>query len=428
MRGLQKELDFNCKIGYNKGMKLKSLKGFITEEKNTHMEHLEDLVFNEGTSGTQKAINFIKDLRDMLAGHSKTKISATVKWDGAPAIFAGIDPRDGKFFVAKKGVFNKEPKIYKTAAEIDADTDGDLATKFKVALTEFKKLGIKSGVYQGDLMFTKDDLKKQVIEGETYITFHPNTIVYAVPDNSDLATKIKKAKIGVVWHTTYTGTSFETMKASFGKGIVQHLTSNANIWMDDANYKDYSGTATFTANETALLNGLITKMQSKFNGIKREAIDAIGQNEELLMQIKTYNNTKIRSGEGFADTKSHVKGLFDYIHAKLEPKQKTEKGKAAGEEKRKAVLRYFSEHNPQDIQDIFDLVNIITEAKEMVVAKMNQAGHISTFLKTASGFKTTSVEGFVAIDHLKGGAVKVINRMEFSRSNFSADIIKGWQR
>lgn len=409
-------------------MKLKSLKGYIVEEKNTHMEHLEDLIFNEGSAGTKKAINFLKDLRDMLAGHSTSKITATVKWDGAPAIFAGIDPRDGKFFIAKKGVFNKEPKIYKTNAEIDADTTGDLAAKFKVALTELKKLGIKSGVYQGDLMFTKSDLKKETIDGQKYITFHPNTIVYAVPENSDLANTIKQAKIGVVWHTTYTGDSFETMKASFGKSIVQHLKPTPSVWMDDANYKDYSGTATFTAAETTVINGLINKAQTKFNGIKLEALDAISQNEELLMQIKTYNNTKIRSGEGFSDTKAHVKGLFDYIHAKLEPKQKTEKGKAAGEEKRKAVLKYFSEHNPQDIQDIFDLANAMTEAKDMIVAKMNQAGHISTFLKTTNGFKTTGVEGFVAIDHLKGGAVKVINRMEFSRSNFSADIIKGWQR
>ena len=120
------------------------LKEFIKEEKNTHMEHVEDLVFNEGVTGTRKAIAFLLSLRDMLAGHSKSKITATVKWDGAPAIFAGIDPRDGKFFVAKKGVFNKEPKIYKTPKEIDADTSGDLAEKFKTALKELSKLGIKS--------------------------------------------------------------------------------------------------------------------------------------------------------------------------------------------------------------------------------------------------------------------------------------------
>ena len=195
---------------------MKTLKTLISEaEQNVHMEHVEDLVFNEGVDGTRKAINFLRDLRDMLAGNSSSKVTATVKWDGAPAIFAGIDPRDGKFFVAKKGVFNKNPKVYKTAAEVDADTQGDLATILKIALTEFKKLGIKKGVYQGDLMFTKADLKTETIDGEKYTTFHPNTIVYAVPYNSQLASKVRAAKIGVVWHTTYTGNSFKTMTASF---------------------------------------------------------------------------------------------------------------------------------------------------------------------------------------------------------------------
>lgn len=406
-------------------------KSYLVEQKNTHMEHLEDLIFNEGVSGTRQAINFLRDLRDMLAGHSNSKVSATVKWDGAPAVFIGVDPRDGKFFVAKKGVFNKEPKVYKTAKEIDEDTSGDLAAKLKVALTEFKKLGIKSGVYQGDLMFTKSDLKKEVIDGESYITFHPNTIVYAVPEGSELATKIKAAKIGVVWHTTYTGDSFETMKASFGQSIISKMTHVPSVWMDDANYKDYSGTATFTAEETTELNGLLSKIGSKFNNIHAETIDAIHKNEDLLVAIKTYNNTKVRSGEGFGDAKSHVKGLFDYIHTKYQKEidsKKTEKGKSVQEEKRKAILKYFAEHDPSQIQAIFELAQLMTQAKEMIVTKMNQAGHISTFLRTINGFRTTGVEGFVAIDHLKGGAVKIVNRMEFSKANFSPDIIKGWQK
>ena len=174
-----------------------NLKDFLKEDKNTHMTHAEELIFIEGVVGARRAINFLRDLRDMLAGHSKTKVTATVKWDGAPAIFCGIDPRDGKFFVAKKAIFNKEPMIYKTNAEIDADTSGDLASKLKVALVELSKLGIKSGVYQGDLMFT-DDLKKETIDNESYITFHPNTIVYAVPLDSELGKSIRRAKIGIV--------------------------------------------------------------------------------------------------------------------------------------------------------------------------------------------------------------------------------------
>jgi len=377
---------------------VKTLKNYIVEQKNTHMTHVEDLVFDGGVDGTRQAIKFLQDLRDMLAGNSKTKITATVKWDGAPAVFAGIDPTDKKFFVAKKGVFNKNPIVYKTNAEIDADTSGDLAAKLKVALAEFKKLGIKSGVYQGDLMFT-DDKKIVTIDGQKYVTFHPNTIVYAVPVGTELANKIMKAKIGVVWHTTYTGSTFESMTASFGKSIVSKMTQSASVWMDDANYKDYSGTATFTQEQTKELTAILSQAGTLFSSIPAATLNAIKDNEDLNMAVNTYNNSKVRAG-----------------------------GKAGKEEKRKAVLSFFATHDKAEIVKIFDLVNLLAKAKLMIITKMNDAGHINTFLKTTSGYKVTGVEGFVAIDHLTGGAVKIVDRLEFSKSNFSADIIKGWQR
>lgn len=395
------------------------------------MEHVEDMLLDGGVNGARKAINFLRDLRDMLAGHSKNKITATVKWDGAPAIFAGIDPRDGKFFVAKKGVFNKEPKIYKTQAEIKQDLSGELATKFSIALEEFSKLGIKKGVYQGDLMFTKGDVKIAEIEGQKYHTFHPNTIVYAIPVGTALGNTISKAKIGVVWHTTYTGSSFETMSASFGKGIVEHLKHVPSIWMDDANYKDYSGTATFTAEETKEVTAILSEAGSVFASMKPEVLNGISSDEDLLMAVKTFGNTKVRRGEEIGNTVLYVKELFNYIYDKYQKEidnKKTEKGRSTTEEKRKKILAFFANHPQNEIAKIFELANLLVRAKKIIIAKMNQAGHISTFLKTTNGFKTTGVEGFVAIDHLTGGAVKIVDRMEFSKSNFSADIIKGWQK
>ncbi len=381
--------------------------------------------------GTRKAINFLRDLRDMLAGHTSNKIATTVKWDGAPAIFAGVDPSDGKFFVAKKGIFNKNPKIYKTNKDIDADLEGELNVKFKVALKELAKLGIAKGVYQGDMMFTKDDLSTETIDGQEFITFHPNTIVYAVPSDSDLAAKIRKANLGIVWHTTYTGESFETMSASFGKSIVTNMKHVPSVWMDDANYKDYSGTATFTAAETKQITAILSNIGKLFNSTTAATINAIHQNPDLLMAVKTFNNSKIRNSEKITDTSKHVTDLYNYIHDKYEKeivKRKTEAGKATQEAARKEVLKFFVEHDKKDIIAIFDLANLIVDAKNMIIEKMNNAGHIKTFLRTAAGFKTTGVEGFVAIDHLSGGAVKIVDRLEFSRANFSADIIKGWQR
>jgi len=349
----------------------------------------------------------------------------------SPAIFAGIDPRDGKFFIAKKGVFNKEPKIYKTDAEIDADTSGELADKFKIALKNFKKLGIKSGVYQGDLMFTKGDVKSEVIDGEKYSTFHPNTIVYAVPYSADLAKKIRSAEIGVVWHTTYTGDSFETMSATFGKSIVDKLKPTPTVWMDDANYHDYSGTASFTAAETEYVTEMLSKIGALFHDVSAGALNYISNDEDLLGLVLTYNNSKIRAGQTITNPKEHVKGLFDWIYERYQKEidaKKTEKGKVGWEEKRKKVLSFFAAHDQAEIVKIFELSILLGQVKKPIIEKMNKAASIKTFLKTKNGFEVTGVEGFVAIDKLSGGAVKIVDRMEFSRANFSADILKGWQK
>ena len=199
---------------------MRSFKSFITEDKNLHMTHAEDAVIDGGIKGTRNVINYLRDIRDMLGGSTKSSVNISVKWDGAPAVFAGTDPSDGKFFVAKKGVFNKNPKVYKTHADIDADTvgKGDLNSKLKVALDEFSKLGIK-GVVQGDFLYERSDIKEETIDGESHLTFHPNTIVYAVPKASELGKAILGSKVGVVWHTVYRGDAFESMSASFGEEI-----------------------------------------------------------------------------------------------------------------------------------------------------------------------------------------------------------------
>lgn len=412
---------------------MKSLKNFIryvSEEKNVHMEHIEDLIFNEGVDGTRRAINFLRDLRNMLAGNTTNKVTATVKWDGAPAIVAGIDPRDNQFFVAKKGVFNKTPKVYKTLSEIDADVTGDLATKLKIALQEFKKLKIKSGVYQGDLMFTAADLKTEVIDGQSYTTFHPNTIVYAVPYESALAKRIRVAKIGVIWHTKYVGSSFENMQAEFGHSIIKNMGSTSSVWMDDASYKDYSGTATFTQAETQTLTDMLSNMGKLFNSIPATTINAISDDPDLLLLVKTHNNSIVRTGKRLSP-EDHVDGLFKWIYDRFEKEieaKKTEKGKKSNEEKRKKILAFFANHSKSNLVKVFKLASMIADAKMVIISKMNQAGHLTTFVRTTSGFKITGVEGFVAIDHLSGGAVKIVDRMEFSKNNFSPDIIKGWQR
>ena len=409
---------------------MKKFTSYITEARNTHMEHIEDNVLNGGVDGARESINYLRSLRDMLSGSSDAGIDVSRKWDGAPAIFAGTDPSDDKFFVAKKGIFNKNPKTYKTAAEVDADTSGDLADKLKLALKYLPDLNIK-GVIQGDFLYSKKDLKTIKKKGTSYLVFHPNTIAYAVPDNIPLAKTIKRSKIGIVWHTKYTGTSLETMEASFGENIANSLTTSTNVWSTDAEYKDQTGTATFTKKETKDLTAILSNAGKTFKKIDASGLNGISEDDELLLRMKTFLNTKVRKQERVSNVKKAVTEMIDYMHKyyKVETdKRKSARGKAAVDDRKKLVMKYFSSTNKTNLENILELMNYIVDAKLMLIKKMNQASELATFVQTDKGFKTTGEEGFVVIDKLGKNAVKLVDRMEFSFANFSDKVIKGWQR
>jgi hypothetical protein len=399
----------------------------MKEAKNTHMTHIEDLVLDGGVKGTRAAINALRSLRDMLSGNNSGSHSVTVKWDGAPAVFAGIDPSDGKFFVAKKGIFNKNPKVYKSYNDIEADTSGDLSTKLKIAYTELKKLGIK-GVIQGDIMFTSADLKEETIDSEKYITFHPNTIVYAIPKKQ--ATDVLNANIGVVWHTSYTGSTFESMKASFGVNV-NSLKKVKSVWSKSADLPNLTGVATFSKKDTATVTELLSNAGTIFQQISATILKEVSENEEINRAINTFNNTKVRQAEKIIDADRHVKELMSWIQNKYQKdidKLKSDKGKNRKAGQRDEVMKFFSPANKKGLTLMFDLQNELVAAKEMLIAKLSQVQDTKTFVKTSKGFKVTGAEGYVAIDNLTGGAVKLVDRMEFSTNNFSTSIIKGWQK
>lgn len=404
---------------------MEQFKSHITEQKNTHMTHIEDRVLYGGVNGTRQAIFALRNLRDMLAGHDG-KVS--VKWDGAPAIFAGIDPTDGKFFVAKKGIFNKNPKVYKTDADIDDDTSGDLNIKLKQALQYLPALGIK-GVVQGDFLYGPGDLSNETINGQAYVTFHPNTIVYAVPADSAAARQIKQSKIGIVWHTSYSGTSFETMKASYGVDTTKFKTSK-NVWSQDAMLRDLTNYS-MSKKETDEVNAYLSQAGKIFNQIAGSTLRELESNRELAVLIETFNNTFVRSGTVITDTERHVNALIKWIEAKYQKeidKRKTEKGKVAQRDKLSQILKFFSPANKKSLKNVFELQKVIVLAKLKLINTLNRLKNVDTFVKTNNGFKVTGHEGFVAIDRLGGDAVKIVDRLEFSYNNFSPDILKGWDK
>ena len=401
-----------------------SFKGFITKDRNTHLEHLEDAIIDKGSAGAQSAINFLKSVRNMLAGSSSTKVNMTVKWDGAPAIICGTNPENGKFFVGTKSVFNKKPKVNYTAGDIRKNHSGELAEKLAIALRELRRLGIK-GVLQGDFLFTPSDLKKINIDGESMVSFTPNTITYAVPTSSVLAKKILRARMGIVFHTKYTGKTLDSMTAGFGtiRG------SATNVFLASAGYKDVSGSAKLTTSELKTFNaklrmaeGSLSKAAPLLDIISETSSDGLG----VGFRLKTFFNHHIRGSSGhMAKVRTLVDMFRDYyiniLEAEIDAK-KTDKGKQKYKDILATNLKFIDKNRNALVMAVASHVTL-QNAKNFLINKMSEIQSIGHFLKTSTGYKVTAPEGFVAVDKV-AGAVKLVDRLEFSRANFTMP--KGW--
>jgi len=402
---------------------MQGFKQVLLEGRNTHLEHLEDEIINNGSSGAKTSIEFLKSIKKMLQG-GKGGSNVSVKWDGAPAIFCGINPENSRFFVGTKSIFNATPKINYTVSDISRNHGGALADKLAVALKYLPTLGIK-GVIQGDLLFTNDDKKMANVNGERSIVFTPNTITYAVPVTStSMYDKIRAAKIGIIFHTSYRGKTIKTMKASFGASV-SGLKQNRNVFFDDARYKQAEDPG-LTKSEEKQFDSVISMAQgSVYKG--GAFIDLIKKDKgplSLGVQLKTFFNTYIRSGSKITNTKVLANNFEVYFIDKLKKEingVKTDKAK----QKYKEILEVGMKILRPNRQGLyFAIASYITlqTAKSILLSKLNGIQSIGSFMRTGSGYKVTSPEGFVAIN--KGNAVKLVDRLVFSQANFN--VAKDW--
>jgi len=413
---------------------MRSYEGFLLEaaERDVvqHLEHIEDAVIDDGSAGAKAALATLRNIAKVLRGSSKSKVNITLKYDGAPSIFAGTDPADGKFFVAKKSIFNKEPKVYKTAEEVKADTSGDLQLKMLEALRLLPALGIK-GIIQGDFMFGPGDVKKATIGDASYVTFHPNTIVYAIPIDTPAAMAVLRAKIGIVWHTTYTGASLSTISSQSGNNIASKLRPSKDVWSVDASIHDISGRVNMTDAETKAIDDDLARLDSLIKETPAALLNVIASSTDLRSLIKIYANSKIRASADTSDSKKYVADMLVWLNARLDAdvaSKKTPAGQEKYKQKKESIISPLSKYTADDLAKIFSLMSIIVQIKLRLIAKLNETNEMRTFLKTTAGLQSTGHEGYVISDHLGSSTVKLVDRLNFSRANFSPDVIKGWQR
>ena len=397
--------------------------------KNTHLEHLEDSILFDGSQGARDAFMFLDELAQTFSGKQKNTFKITTKWDGAPAIFCGTYPGSSRFFVGTKSVFNKNAKINFRDTDVDVNHGHapGLVSKLKDALKYFPALGIK-GVAQGDLLFT-DDKKYETINGERCITFTPNTITYCIPETSALYEKAKRAKIGVVFHTTYRGNSVDSLSATFGYDI-KKLKQSDDVLVLSAETDQLGKDVLLTQQEVNKLKSMkrasvtLVRQSASFLDSVAEQIEA---NDQLTVgpRLKIYFNTYVRQGRRVSSASNFVRDFKQYFEGEVKKavdKVKTPKAKA-GKLKKLYDGLDFIEANETALLKTVGLYTTLQQAKLLFIRKLEKGEKIRTYLRSENGYKVTSPEGYVAIQE-DATAVKLVDRLQFSVANFN--VSKDW--
>ena len=398
----------------------------LLEFKRTHLEHIEDIIITDGYNGGKAVIDYFRGLLVTLQGTSSEAMSVSVKWDGAPAVVCGTHPETGKFFVGTKSVFAQNAKVNYTKKDI-ANNHGteDLGQKLLKCLVHLRKLNIQ-GVVQGDLLFTDDDIVRKNFNNVPHITFKPNTITYAVPEDSDIGRQIDTAKVGIIFHTTYNGEVFADMTAS-GGADVESFTPSPDIFFDNASYKDVSGSAKFTADETKQFMNGIDKLEALLNNVPRDLSNLLGTNQDFVPYFQMYINAMVKQGQLPTNVNHFLQGFKDFYADRMQKQiagLKAQKALQIRQDKMKQMPAFINRIK-RPLQAMLTFYKSVQLLKSFVLKKMNQAMAIGSFAQTDSGLEVTDPEGFVAVDK-SGNAVKLVDRLGFSRRNLS--VVKKFQK
>ena len=394
--------------------------------KNTHLEHLEDDIVNSGKVGGFNAIKFLRELGKMLS-EPTSSIRVTTKWDGAPAIVCGRTPDNGAFFVGTKSVFAKtHPKLMFNDYMIDSVYNGNLAIILKECLKYFSQIGI-TGVIQGDLLYTNQTKTIKSINNQQCVTFTPNTITYAVPVDSMVGQQIINSKIGIVFHTSYTGKNMRSMNATFGVDT-KNLNGTKDVYVSSATFEDASGAANLDTTELSKYNSLVNKAEGSLKQASTflNEIKEFGQSKFMMnIMFKSFMNRFIRAGVPIRDAQSTSDLFVGFYSNQLDREIASKKTKSAKDKyiKMKSDGLQFLKTNSRSLYfTVASYINLI-EAKTFIIKKLERVKTLGTFLRTDNGYEVTAPEGFVAIK--SGNALKLVDRLEFSRANFTA--AKDWE-
>jgi hypothetical protein len=359
-----------------------------------HLTHVEDHPINAGKEGFEHAKRTLSAVHAHMTGEGDTQgVKITEKFDGAPSIVFGRHPQTGKFFVASKSAFNKNPKINYSEEDIERNHGHapGLVEKLKAALKHLPKVTPKHGVYQGDMMFTKPDV--QTAGGAHHFT--PNTVTHTVDANSDEGRAVKRAQMGIVVHTKYEEhdehPGLENMSAGFD---VDHdaFKHHGDVHMINPNV-NFQGTYTPTQRKMFLMH--MRKAQAHHDGIGTRGYKAMQGHD---VHMNTYINSTVRNG-----TKPSVQGYQAYLRerqAKEVASVKTDKAKQVKHQHHQGLIDNV-EKNKDVFENAFNMHHHLQQAKNQLISALET--HKRGSMSYSITGNPSRPEGFVAIVKNKQG-------------------------
>lgn len=377
------------------------LKEQTETEKLKHITHAEDRPLQNGAEGFEHSVNALQQAHEHIKSGSHGS-ALTMKYDGSPSIVFGHHPETGKFFVASKSAFNVNPKINYSNKDIEKNHGHapGLVNKLKDALEHLKKVSPKSGVYQGDLMFSGDD-KKETKHG---VSFTPNTITYS--SKGEEGDKIRKAKLGVIVHTQYRGKTLSDMKAD-SHPDVHHFKQHPDVWHKSAEHD--TSKVNYTDKEQEQFTKHIEAAKDIHNKQGKQMYSATEPHRGTASHLETYINHTVRT-----DEKPTAQGLQKHIENKyktLSSKLKTPVAQSRKEAEAKKHIEHI-QNNKEHYTNLLNMHNHLQQAKNVLVKTLEKhTGGLEHHIDN----KKTGPEGFVV--NYAGQPTKLVNRKEFAKAN-----------
>jgi hypothetical protein len=370
-----------------------------------HLTHVEDRPLQNGKKGAKHAMASLTAAAQYIQQGKKSS-KLTTKYDGSPAIVYGHHPETGKFFVASKSAFNKTPKINYTSADIKKNHGHapGLVKRLKDAAQHLPKVAPKKGVYQGDMMFSQEDKKPEKGGG---VSFHPNPSGLTYIAHGTHAAEVKKAKIGVVTHLSYTGKDAGSLNASHE---VDHENFNEHPDVFSVDPRMDTSKVHFGPKDRAEFNKHIAAAQAVHDTHGDDMYAGTKAHQGIGGALETYMNHTVRTGE--TPNHQNFSNWLENNKNKAIDKLKVEKNRNAKQAELRDELSKVG-RNKKHYNNLFKMHQHLQKAKNVLINVMNQHQEF----QHEHGGEPANPEGYVF--HHGKESDKFVNRAEFSRRNFA---------